>query len=770
MRRALADLPAWAKVSISAAVIGLAIGAVVVLNGPPRDTGDVTPFPPPPPTAAAPVFEDFAGAATCRECHGQQHDAWTGSTHGRAGGAASSVELLKPFDGRPIRFSDADVVPTRRADRFMFIVRRHDGRTDTLAVDGVVGGGHMLGGGTQGFVTRWNDGTLRLLPFELAKIEDVWFCNTGTRLDGGWLPITPDMRVADCGDWPPVRALGEMTRLATCQQCHGSQIDIDASPGRPRATRLASLAIDCESCHGPGSAHIAAARDGANGVALRMRSLATLDEHASNTVCFACHALKDALQSGYMAGADLETFYSLLLPLLSDAPVHADGRIRTFAYQQGHLWSDCYLAGTMTCTDCHEPHGQTYRDVNGRTLASPFDDGQCTACHASKAVDIESHTMHPAASEGSRCVSCHMPYLQEPEVGSALRYARSDHTIPVPRPASDAALEGIELACAQCHAGVDAETLDAQVRARWGELKPRRPQVQALLDAGARPTRSQLVAILENDPRDHDAATFMALGTLLRDHIAADRELDASLRRRLESLAAEDQPDIAAAALATLHYAEGGERRVRRLLVERLAAMEGERAAGVHRRWLVLLGFLGDRAREAGRHDDAVLAYHKALELDAGDAGVLANLGLAHAGAGRTADAIAAYHRSLAADSSRGLTWVNLGVALSVRGDPAGAEAAYTAALRADPQEPIAAFNLGNLFLRSGRNADAAAAYRLALDADPGLADAWFNLARALVALDALGDAAHAIRAGLEFEPDNNDARAFLEELVRAAG
>ncbi len=729
-----------------------------------RGDGSVPAFPEAPAQAAAPPFEDFAGAQACAECHADEYRTWRASTHGRAGGDPAVVELLRPFDGKAIRFRDAEVTPRREAGRFVFVIERPGRVAELLTVDGVVGGGHMVGGGTQGFVTPTADGTLRLIPFEVAAVDGVWFCNTNTRLDRGWLPITPNLRLADCGDWPPQRLLGEQSRFATCQQCHGSQIDVAGEAGRPYATRLQSLAIDCESCHGPGRPHIAAVRNEATD--LRMTSLATLDEAASNRVCFACHALKDVLRPDYRAGADLESFYSLLLPLLSGAPVYADGRIRTFAYQQGHLWSDCYVAGTMTCTDCHAPHSQNYRDVNGAPLVGRYDDGQCTACHASKAVEPERHTRHAPGSDGARCVSCHMPFLQEPEVGPAIRYARSDHTIPVPRPAADSAL-GVEVACGLCHSDVTTTTLEDQVRAGWGTLKPRRPIIERLLRAGDAPGRETLLDLLDADTGEHEAATFLVVGTLLRDHLRPDGGLSASVRSRLETLARFEQPDIAAAALASLHFAAGKERRVRRFLVQRLDSL-GERHTQVRDRWAVLLGFLGDRASEDGRIDDALAAYAKALEVAPEDASVLANVGLAHAAANDFAAAVSAYRRSVAADPGRALTHVNLGIALAAFGDAVGAERAYRDALAIDEREALAWFNLGNLQLRDGRAGEAEASYQEAVRSDRGLAPAWFNLSRARVALDNLSGAAAAIRAGLDFDPGNDKERAFLDELLRA--
>jgi tetratricopeptide (TPR) repeat protein len=292
--------------------------------------------------------------------------------------------------------------------------------------------------------------------------------------------------------------------------------------------------------------------------------------------------------------------------------------------------------------------------------------------------------------------------------------------------------------------------------------------VEGLLRAGESPDRATLIELLSADSGDHDAATFLVLGTLLRDHLAADAGVDRALQGRLLQLARRAQPDIAAAALAALHFTMGNDRKVRRFLVQRLDSL-GAAHAPVRRRWVVLLGFLGDRSREAGRAAEAIVAYQKALELTSDEAGVLANLGLAHAAANDPASAIAAYRRSIAADSTRALTWVNMGNALAAIGDQGGAEQAQRAALRMNPAEPLAAFNLGNIYLRASRASEAADLYRRAVEADPSLSAAWFNLARALVASGEVEGVADALRAGLEFEPHNTSAREFLQQLEGAS-
>ena len=71
------------------------------------------------------------------------------------------------------------------ASRYVFAVRQEGRSERRLTVDGVVGGGHLLGGGTQGFVTRVLDGTVRFMPFDYSRQLDRWFCSTTGRRDAG---------------------------------------------------------------------------------------------------------------------------------------------------------------------------------------------------------------------------------------------------------------------------------------------------------------------------------------------------------------------------------------------------------------------------------------------------------------------------------------------------------------------------------------------------------------------------------------------------------
>jgi len=722
--------------------------------------------------------EDFAGADSCAECHAEQYGPWAASTHGRAGGEPSPDLVIAPFDGSPIQFADGVVVPRVTDDgTYQFVVRQIGFDEEIMSVDGVVGGGHMLGGGTQGFFTRQVDGTVRFLPFDWSRAEGDWFCNTGTRSEEGWVVVTASMELADCGDWPPIRVLGTDDRFSNCQGCHGSQIRVgfDAA-AQGWATSWTSLSVNCESCHGPAADHVrrAEANDfGSDGLELGLTSLTVQDKDESLQLCFQCHALKDVLTDGYLPGDSLDLFYALKYPTLGDDPFLPDARVKSFAYQGTHLSSACYLKGAMDCVSCHEPHGQGYWDQHRNPLPDPFDDGQCTACHAAKAEPLEAHTFHPPESEGSRCVNCHMPYLQHPDVGPGVRYARSDHTIPNPRPAFDEQ-QGIASACALCHEDQSAQDLQAQTEAWWGELKPHRPLVTGQLEVleaaavGAPLSRAASAEALLRPDQDDPLLQFQALGTFVIQHLGPDEPtLEPEVESRLVALSESDDLDVRSFALAALHWGRGTVPGVRARLAE---ALRQEPGWALRSRWALGLGFLADRAAEAGNVDDAQVGYRRALEVSPDDPRILSAQGLSLYRVQRFADAIPLLERAVALDPEASLTRVNLGIAQAAAGDVAGAQQTYVGLLELNPSEPLGWFNLGNLLQRTDRVAEATEAYARALRLDESLAPAWFQRARTLILLNRIPEALTPARRALELDPTNDLAQQMVADLEQALG
>ncbi len=727
------------------------------------------PFPSPRtiPKSTEASFDDFLGSEACAECHQEQYDLWKKSTHGNAGGTPAPKNVIGQFDGKPRRFKDAVVTPATKNQKYFFTVEQEGFPQKVFQIDAVIGGGHMEGGGSQTYFAHFPDGTLRFLPFDFIRKEKAWFGETkGNR---GWIPISEALSITDLSEWPPSRILGAEQNFNNCQECHGSQIQtaFDAQT-KKYVTQYKSLSINCESCHGPGKRHIELAKSGKieDAPDIGMKSLATLSKDESLEVCFRCHSLKDAITNGYLPGKNLREYYALKFPMLGENPYYPDGRTRAFAYQEGHLYSDCYLNGSMTCVDCHDPHAQNYRDVNGVKLNGRFDNGQCTSCHASKASSPEQHSHHKKDSPGSLCTSCHMPYLQHPAMGTRLRFARADHTIPIPRPEFDAKL-GVENACAKCHADKNTAWLQAKSVEWYGEIKPHKEVITGLLQAQNLKDRKAVAALVLKDSTTHVMAQVAGLCHFIENFLRPNMpDLEPEVTARIKRLAAQDDLDLQALALMSLHLAHDQIPQVHAFLLDKLQAL-GDNGLLIRSRWSMALAYLATRYRDHGETANAVVTYRKALEIKPDNATTLLNLGMTYSNAGDFENAMACYQQAAKLAPDDAMILVNWGIALRRQGNTPAAIEIYRQAIDVNPHLALAHFNLGNVYYERDDLANAITAYEKAVELDPSLATAHFFLARAYIKMKELQPAARAIKAGLQYNQQNNEARQMLVELEK---
>jgi len=617
-------------------------------NGEPQT--ELASFPPPKQVVKKSEIEfaDFVGSEACRDCHLEQYEQWKTSTHGRAGGEPGNTKIIAKFNRQPLVFKDATVIPLiNAAGEYVFRVEYENKAAEEFKVAAVVGGGHMAGGGTQSYFAKFPDGTLKFLPFDFIRAENIWFAQL--RNDGSWTPVSRDISLGDLAQWPPHRILGSDQDFSNCQNCHGSQIIAQYDSSQKKyATKYQTLQIDCESCHGPGRRHIELAAS-ENFDALEdigMQALSTFAKDQSLKICFQCHATKDAIRNDYLPGKRLEDYYSLKLPILGSSPYLADGRVREFAYQENHLFSDCYLNGSMTCVDCHDPHSQKYRDGFGNALKGRFDNGQCVGCHASKAQTATQHSHHREGSPGNLCTSCHMPYLQHKLVGNWLKFARSDHTIPIPRPAFDAGL-GIESACKKCHQDKTDEWLQKKVDEWHGKTKPHHPSIEKNLQARNTREIKETAELLLNPQAQHSMAQVMGLSDFIKRFLRPDMTgLDQAIVGKLRALAENDDLDISALALMALHLSAGNDRQIRSFLIDALQKMGGRETA-IRARWANSIDYLGVVFVNKKEFANAIRAHEKALEIMPDDPITLTNLGVAYQSQGDYRSAIDAYKKAL---------------------------------------------------------------------------------------------------------------------------
>lgn len=583
-----------------------------------------------------PVFEDFVGSDACAQCHAGQFALWRESTHGRAGGAPSPSVAVMDFDGTVLRFADATVHLEVDPDgRFLYHVDQQGRSRQTLEVVAFVGGGHMEGGGTQASFVKFPDGSLRLLPFDYHREQNLWFCEA--RFKGGWVPITTALPLDTCRYWPPQNNFG-----SNCGNCHSSQMEQRYSPEeRKESVRHRDLAINCESCHGPGRRHVDLIRSGdwQRLDDIGMEPLALRDKNGSLEVCFRCHAMGQQLEPGFLPGKRFEDYYSVHSHFGS---THlGDGRVNGFGYQEGHLWSDCYLSGSMTCVDCHDPHSQRYRDVDGFPIPGKFDDRQCLGCHGAKATEPERHTHHARGSPGSRCTSCHMPFLQQQDFGRTVRYERSDHAIPIPRPRFDARL-GLENACSTCHQDKGLDWQQARVDEWYGELKPHNPAVRDLMQARHGTSREDVIGAFLRDHQGHPAAEF----ELLRIAGARQASLDAGVLERMKALAGSNDIDVRSLALSYLHEAQDETPQLGSFVARELASLASDDRA-VRRRWSLWLQVRAQEYMQSGQAERALSALQKAVTVTPQDPVAHIELGVVVNSSGRPLDAIRHWRTAL---------------------------------------------------------------------------------------------------------------------------
>ena len=572
---------------------------------------------------------DFAGAKDCQSCHPDIYDQWSSSTHGNAGGLPTVERVKASFNGEPMIFKDVIVYPEINNGLYQFRINNITSNIEKLVtVESVVGGGFMYGGGTQTFFAQYPDGSYRFLPFDYSISNETWFVQLAS--NEKWVTVNKNITLDELYNWPPHRMLGDVENVSNCQQCHGSQI-ISTKIGDNYNVEFTSLAVNCESCHGPGITHIKSMSAIVSNIinesqTIGINSLIGMTPNKSLNVCFQCHAVKTPIKTGYLPGEKLEEFYSLKLALLgNENPYAVDGRITTFGYQQNHLYSDCFLSGAMTCISCHNPHSNDYQDINRKLLLDRFDDNQCLSCHMAKSNDIVSHTYHPPESEGSRCISCHMPYRQHTAIGDQIKYERSDHTVSIPRPEYDDS-QGFVSACAQCHIDDSVIVLQKNVDDWYGPVKPLHPAIANRLKVTSSMLGNDAAELLLKPELRHPMSQFTNLTYFIKRYLVPGMaQLDESIVEKIKIYVQSEDIDIKALALAGLHYSQYQNPDIQAFLSKELEGM-GDSEEAIRRRWGLILDYFGSVYYLSGDRPRAITCFELAIEVLPDDKTIKENL------------------------------------------------------------------------------------------------------------------------------------------------
>jgi hypothetical protein len=221
--------------------------------------------------------------------------------------------------------------------------------------------------------------------------------------------------------------------LAGCLVCHsGRPNPVPDTNGRYQSVPFSELAIGCEKCHGPGSAHIKTMSSGttSNEKNLSIVNPARLTPELANNICMVCHEIGDEriLQPGksyqdIRPGVPLDNTLSILMvPPDRKSPPPSDH----LQHYYSMTLSKCYRAsnGRLRCITCHDPHIQPSSQE-----APTFYNTRCLTCHTRQSCKLplatRQHTDPP-----DNCIGCHM---QKRDVTFIAHVSLTNHRI-VARP------------------------------------------------------------------------------------------------------------------------------------------------------------------------------------------------------------------------------------------------------------------------------------------------------------------------------------------------
>ena len=219
-----------------------------------------------------------------------------------------------------------------------------------------------------------------------------------------------------------------------CVLCHSGRPEpVVDRVGKYADPPFRELAIGCENCHGPGSAHIN--RPKAPGVIVNPAKLAP---RVAEEICTNCHQGGDAkvLQPG-KTYRDFHPGQWLLdtVAIFKKAPFGQEKEADLLEHNAAMKLSRCFResGGKLSCLTCHDPHVQI-----PPAESSAYFQQKCLTCHTQNSCTAPL-AARERQSPPNDCLACHMPKRAIAKISHS---ALTNHRIPArpdePLPLADA--------------------------------------------------------------------------------------------------------------------------------------------------------------------------------------------------------------------------------------------------------------------------------------------------------------------------------------------
>lgn len=389
---------------------------------------------------------DYYGSVGCKQCHERFYELWGNSHHGLAM-QNITPEFVKTevlAQSPEIAVDSSLFYVENQQDSLVFIENGPDGKKEYTAT-------FALGGkNVYYFLTPFEKGRLQVLPLAYDLNKKEWYNNPESAMR--------HFTEGEDDEALPWKHIG-FTFNTSCYSCHVSQLENNFNQtSNSYHTTWKENGINCETCHGPSAEHVRVCMEAGEGNVpedLKIIVTSTFTHEQQNASCAPCHAKMSPITSSYPPGERFFDHYNLTT--IESRDFYPDGRDLGENYTHtSWMMSDCTQSGQLDCVHCHTSSGR-YRFKNEN-----FNDA-CASCHSDIATNLEAHTHHPVDSEGSRCISCHMPMTE------FARMHRSDHSMRPPAPLATKEF-GSPNSCNICH---DDKTPDwaNQHLVEWNKTK-----------------------------------------------------------------------------------------------------------------------------------------------------------------------------------------------------------------------------------------------------------------------------------------------------------
>ncbi|MHB8501717.1 MAG: tetratricopeptide repeat protein [Candidatus Acidiferrales bacterium] len=609
--------------------------------------------------------QGYAGAEACAKCHAGTSHEWSGSLHSKMMQPATNQSVKGDFAQGKVLLRGATYLLQYRDNHYYITEPDLTGKPWEHRVEYTLGDRRF-----QHYLTTLPDGRIIVIPPTWDITQKKW---------------TFDLAIGNPeeGSGDPIQVWNKI-----CYSCHVSrgQKNFDLEKLSYHTT-WQDFGINCESCHGPGSEHIARAvgaqvkvmdADTRARIKEAIINPARLDPASSTMICAQCHSFRDIYADNFKAGANYYDFFTPVmqyrLAASADPAYWPDGRPRQLANEAFGLWqSQCFLKGGATCVTCHsQPHTI---DVDRNPKLRPNNNALCTGCHTSIATNISAHTHHAAKSSGSSCVECHMPATV-----ISLKTRMRDHSMSIPAP-ENTIRHNIPNACNLCHRDKDAEWAVRQTKAWYGD-KSRQKLIRRADaftqaqqgDAAAIPALEQMLSDTGGGPLIRaNAAGY--LGSFSNDPSAYDALLHSF---------SDPEPLVRATAATSIKPSAAQ----REALATALVTLLNDPIRTVRMSAAIAMVAMGVRpfpGEDGERYERAKELYHARAELDSDDAQQQLAAGKFSFLSGDMAGAVTAFRATLKLDPSISAQYY-LGRSLAEKGDYLSARQILNAIPRDDRQ------------------------------------------------------------------------------------